>query len=167
MAPASIAAMLVVRGYPADVRLLRAVLLFKLGFWTGMLASAALMKRMFPSRGDAESDEVALVAILNGVELQSRAQEFRGGSMLSWLGGIAVDLREAQLAPGAKLDVRSLMGGIAIRVPPDWRIESGITSWGGGGAIGVPDPDSDDAPTLRLDGFTAFGGVAVGAKPAG
>ena len=149
------------------VRLLRALLLFKLGFWAGMLGSALLMKRLFPSRGDAESDEVNLVAILDGVELQSRAQEFRGGSMLSWLGGIAVDLREAQLAPGAKLDVRSLMGGIAIRVPPDWRIESGITSWGGGVAIGVPDPDSDDAPTLRLDGFTAFGGVAVGAKPAG
>jgi hypothetical protein len=73
--------MLVVRGYPADVRLRPAVLLFKLGFWT--------------------------------------------------------------------------------------RIESGITSWGGGGSIGVPDPDSNDAPTLRLEGFTAFGGVAVGAKPAG
>jgi hypothetical protein len=160
-------AMLVMRGYPADMRFLRAVLLFKLGFWAGMLASAALMKRVFPPRGDAESDEVALVAILNGVELESRAQAFRGGSLLSWLGGIAVDLRKAELAPDAHLDVRSLMGGIAIRVPPGWRIESGVKTLGGGVAIGVPEPESDDAPTLRLDGFTAFGGVAVGAKPAG
>jgi hypothetical protein len=159
--------MLVVRGYPADMRFLRAVLLFKLGFWAGMLASAALMKRVFPSRGDSESDEVALVAILNGVELESRAQAFRGGSMLSWLGGIAVDLRKAELAPDAHLDVRSLMGGIAIRVPPGWRIESDVKTLGGGVAIGVPEPESDEAPTLRLDGFTAFGGIAVGAKPAG
>ena len=114
--------MLVVRGYPADVRLLHAVLRFKLGFWTGMLAAGALMKRTFPSHGDAESDEVALVAILDGVAVKSRAQAFRGGSMFSWLGGIAVDLREAQFAPDA---------------------------------------------TLRLEGVSAFGGIAVGAKPAG
>jgi hypothetical protein len=30
----------------------------------------------------------------------------------------------------------------------------------------VPEPEDGDAPTLRLDGFTAFGGVAVGAKAA-
>ncbi len=159
--------MLVVRGYPADVRVLRAVLLFKVGFWTGMLASAALMKRMFPSRGDAESDEVALVAILDGVAVKSRAQAFRGGSMFSWLGGIAVDLREAQLAPDAHLDVRSLFGGIAIRVPPGWKIESDVKAIGGGVAVNAPEPGTDGSPTLRLEGFSAFGGVAVGAKPAG
>jgi hypothetical protein len=152
-------------GYAAAVRALRALLLFKLGFWAGSISSALLLKRAFPSRGDAESDELALVAILDGVELKSHAQAFRGGSMFTWLGGIAVDLREAQLAPGAHLDVRSILGGIAIRVPPGWRIESGVKAIGGGVAVGVPEPDSDDAPTLRLDGFSAFGGVAIGTKP--
>ena len=149
------------------MRLIRALFLFKLGFWAGIVrVGRRCMKRMFPSRGDAESDEVALVAILNGIELKSRAQAFRGGSMFSWLGGIAVDLREAQLAPDAHLDVRSLFGGIAIRVPVGWRVESNVKAIGGGVAIDVPEPESDDAPTLTLDGFTAFGGVAVGAKPA-
>lgn len=153
-------------GYAAGVRFLRGLLLFKLGFWAGMLTSAALLQRMFPSRGDEESDEVALVAILNGVALKSRAKAFRGGSMFSWLGGIAVDLREAELAPDAHLDVRSLFGGIALRVPPGWKVESAVKSIGGGVTVAVPEPESDAAPTLRLDGFTAFGGIAVGAKPA-
>jgi hypothetical protein len=148
------------------VRLLRGLLLFKLGFWAGMLASAALLKRVLPSHGDEESDEVALVAIMHGIELTSRSRAFRGGSMFSWLGGIAVDLREAELADDAHLDVHSAFGGIAIRVPAGWRIESNVKSLGGGVAIGVPEPDAADAPTLRLDGFTAFGGVAVGAKAA-
>jgi hypothetical protein len=156
--------MLDVPGYAAAVRVFRALLLFKLGFWTGSITSALLLKRAFPSRGDAESDEVALVAILDGVELKSRAQAFRGGSMFTWLGGIAVDLREAQLAPGAHLDVRSILGGIAIRVPPGWRVESDVKAIGGGAAVDVPDPESHDAPTLRIDGFSAFGGVAIGAK---
>jgi hypothetical protein len=148
------------------VRFLRAILWFELGFWAGTIASAALMKRMFPSRGDAESDDIALVAILDGIELTSRAQAFRGGSMFSWLGGIAVDLREAEIAPDAHLDVRSLFGGIAIRVPPGWRVESAVKAIGGGVAVNAPAPESDDAPTLRLDGFAALGGIAIGAKPA-
>jgi hypothetical protein len=148
------------------VRLLRGVLLFKLGFWAGMLASAALLKRMLPSQGDEQSDELALVAVTNGVELKSRSRAFRGGSLFSWLGGIAVDLRDVQLAGDAHLDVHSAFGGIAIRVPAGWRVESNVTSLGGGVAVDVPEPDAPDAPTLRLDGFTAFGGVAVGAKTA-
>jgi hypothetical protein len=156
--------MLVVPGYPAGVRLIRALLLFKLGFWAGMFASAALLKRALPSQGDEESNEVTLVAALNGIELKSRARAFRGGTMLSWLGGIAIDLREAQLAPNAHLDVHSAFGGIAIRVPTGWRVESNVKSLAGGVAVDVPEPDAEDAPTLRLDGFTAFGGIAVGAK---
>jgi hypothetical protein len=157
--------MLVAQGYAAEVRLLRALLLFKLGFWAGSVASALLLKRMYPSRGDAESDEVALVAILDGIELKSRAQSFRGGSMFTWLGGIAVDLRDAQLAPDAHLDVGSLFGGIAIRVPPEWRVEARVKTFGGGVAMKAAEPDSDHASTLRIDGFSAFGGIAVGAKP--
>jgi hypothetical protein len=158
--------MLDVQGYPGGMRFLRALLLFKLGFWAGIIASGVLLKRVLPSRGDADSDEIALVASLGGVELASRAQAFRGGTMLSWLGGIAVDLREARLAPDAHLDVRSVFGGIAIRVPPGWRVESDVKSLAGGVAVDVARPEADDAPTLTLDGFTAFGGVAVAAKPA-
>jgi hypothetical protein len=140
-------------------------LLFKLGFWAGMLASAAVLKRAFPSRGDEESDELRLVAILNGIELRSRARAFRGGSMFTWLGGIAVDLREAELAPDARLEVGSLFGGIAIRVPLGWKVESEVRSLAGGVAVDVPAPDDPDAPMLHLTGFSALGGIAVGAKP--
>ena len=147
------------------MRFLRGLLLFKLGFWAGSIASAQLVKRAFPSRGDEESDEVRLVAVLNGIELRSRAQAFRGGSMFTWLGGIAVDLSETRLAPDAHLDLVSLVGGIALRVPAGWRVESDMQSLGGGVAVDVPTPDADDAPTLRVTGFTAFGGIAVGVKP--
>ena len=154
------------REYAAEVRFVRALLLFKLGFWSGTIVSALLLKRVFPSRGDEESDEVALVAILGGVALKSRAQAFRGGSMFSWLGGIAVDLREAQLAPGAQLEVYSVLGGIAIRVPPEWRVETAVNALGGGVAVNAPAPESEDAPTIRINGFSALGGIAIGAKPA-
>ena len=153
------------RGYADGVRLLRALLLFKLGFWAGLLASAAALKRVLPSRGDADSDEVALVAILDGIELDSRATAFRGGSMLSWFGGIAVDLRGATLAPDARLRLNTLWGGIAIRVPPSWQVESTARALGGGVAIAPPRTQDPEAPRLEVDGFALLGGIAVGSKP--
>jgi hypothetical protein len=148
------------------VRLFRFLLVFKLGFWAGALGSAALLKRVLPSRGDADSDEVGLVAIFDGIELESRATAFRGGSMFTWFGGIAVDLRQATLAPDARLTLNTLWGGIALRVPPEWQIESTAKAIGGGVAIKPPKVEVPDAPRLTIDGFALLGGIAVGSKSA-
>lgn len=139
---------------------LRRILLFKLGALVGMIVAAAFFKRVVRSRGDEESDEFALVAILDGVELQSRSKAFRGGSMLAWFGGIDADLSEAELAPGARLTVHALFGGIDVTTPPGWRVESETKAvMGGIDARGSEDPD---APVLVLEGMAVFGGVDVG-----
>ena len=148
--------------------LVRRLLLFKLGALVGMIVAAAFFKRVVRSRGDAESDELALVAILDGVELESRARAFRGGSMLAWFGGIEADLSGAELAPGARLSVHALFGGIEVKTPATWRIESEAKAvMGGIDARGADDPD---APVLTLDGMAVFGGIEVrptGAPPRG
>ena len=41
--------------------------------------------------------------------------------MLAWFGGITVDLRDAELAPGASLTAHELFGGIDLQTPPRWR----------------------------------------------
>jgi hypothetical protein len=152
--------------YPASVRLLRSIGPAILGFWAGLMAAAAIMKRVLRSRGDAESDEVALVAIFDGIDLEGRASAFRGGSMLAWFGGISVDLRAAKLSSdGAHLDLHALNGGIAIQVPEGWRVRSTLRAVAGGVDVRAPEPEAADAPTLALDGFAVFGGVAVAAKP--
>jgi hypothetical protein len=149
------------------MRLLRAIGLTALGFWAGMMAAAVLVKRILRSRGDAESDEVALVAIFDGIDLESRATAFRGGSMFAWFGGISVDLSAAKLSPhGAHLDLHALNGGIAIKVPEGWRVRSSMRTVAGGVDAGAPEPDSADAPTLALDGFAALGGVSITVQPA-
>lgn len=146
------------------MRALRALFLFKLGFWAGTIAFAKVVKRLFPSRGDTGSNRLDLVAVLDGVALRSSAQAFRGGSAFAWLGGIALDLREAQLAENARLELGSVLGGIAVRVPPEWRVASDVRSFAGGVAVDVPAPAEHDAPTLHVSGFSVLGGIAVGAK---
>ena len=72
------------------MRTFRALTLTSIGFSAGMAAGAAVVRRAIPSRGDAESDEVGLVAIFDEIELESRATAFRGGSMFAWYGGVAL-----------------------------------------------------------------------------
>jgi len=146
------------------VRALRSALIFKLGVWAGIAAGAAFVRAAVPSRGDEDSDELSLVAVFDGIDLKSRAKAFKGGSMLAWFGGIAVDLRDAELVPDARLSVRTLFGGIAIKTPPTWRVESRVRALAGGVEARTPAQDDLSAPVLTVDGVAVFGGVAVGAQ---
>jgi hypothetical protein len=148
------------------MRLLKAFVIFELGAWVGTATSAALAKRAMPSRGDEESDEVALTAIFDGVNLKSRAQAFRGGSMFAWFGGVAVDLTEAKLAPDARLTIGALFGGVDVKVPPGWRIVSTGRAIAGGVADNVAVPEDPEAPTLVVESTAAFGGVSIRAATA-
>ena len=143
---------------------MRSLLTFKLGFWTGVAAAAVFARRAVPSTGDEESDELALVAVFDGIDLKSRSKAFRGGSMLAWFGGIAVDLREAELVPGARLSLRTLFGGIAVKTPPGWRVESKVNALLGGVDAKTPAQDDPDAPVLAVDGLAVLGGIAVGSS---
>jgi hypothetical protein len=145
------------------MRPIRALLLIVLGLLGGLAAAAAAVKRALPSEGDEESDELKLVAVLDGIDLTSRSTAFRGGSVLAWFGGISLDLREATLAPGASLTVHTVFGGVAVRVPPEWRVESTLTAVAGGVDTRAG-TESPDAPTLTVEGRALFGGIAVGAK---
>jgi hypothetical protein len=146
------------------MRLLRTLLIFKLGAWAGMASAAAFVKRAVPSRGDEDSDELSLVAVFDGIELKSRAKAFKGGSMLAWFGGIEVDLSDVELAPEARLSVHTLFGGIAIKTPPNWRVESNAQAIVGGVDTRTPAREDPDAPVLTLVGTAVFGGIAVDAE---
>jgi hypothetical protein len=143
------------------VRPVRAFGLLAIGAFAGFVGAAKLAKRALPSVGDPDSDEVALTAIFDGVDLRSNATAFRGGSALAWFGGIDLDLREAQLAPEARLSTSAIFGGVRVRVPSGWRVVSSLRARGGGVDVSGHQPDDPAAPVLVVEGIAAFGGVAV------
>ena len=137
--------------------------LVALGAIAGIAGAGAFLKHALLSMGDESSDEVALVAVLDGVEVKSRATAFRGGSVLAWMGGAVLDLREASLAPSAVLSVHSLLGGVVIRVPPGRRVESHLHALLGGIDVSRLDTAPSESPTLTLHGLALLGRIA--AKP--
>ena len=56
------------------------------------------------------------------------------------------------------------MGGIAIRTPATWRVESNVKTLAGGVDAGSPSEAEPDAPVLTLEGTVLLGGVSIGPK---
>jgi hypothetical protein len=81
---------------------------------------------------------------------------------LAWMGGISLDLREANLtAPVTDIYVFAMMGGVEIIVPPDVRLESEGFAIMGGFEDQLKEPASRDpnAPLIRVHGVAIMGGV--------
>jgi predicted membrane protein len=67
---------------------------------------------------------IQVTNILSGTDRRVNSHEFKGGDVHNVLGGTKIDLLEAKLAPGDwVLTVSTVLGGVEIFVPRDWRIE--------------------------------------------
>lgn len=135
--------------------------------WVGVeavlfVAGQILARRL--ARGDEDSDEFRVAAVVGGTRFRSRAHRLRAGAVMVWMGGVELDLRAATLdATGATLDVAATMGGVQIMVPATWEIDVDEHAVAGGVDVRVTDPDDlpDDAPTLHVRATARMGGVLV------
>jgi hypothetical protein len=108
------------------------------------------------------SQRIDAFALLGGVQRVSRATEFRGGSASAALGGCDIDLRQASMPEGgsAVLDTLAIMGGIEVRVPEDWSVETRGMAVLGGFEDKTRRP-LDDRRKLVITGLAVMGGVEV------
>lgn len=108
------------------------------------------------------SQRVDAFALLGGVHRVARTTEFLGGSASAALGGCDIDLREASMPDGgtAVLDTLALMGGIEVRVPEDWTVETRGMAVLGGFEDKTRRP-LDDRKKLVITGLAVMGGVEV------
>lgn len=82
-------------------------------------------RRTVAADGDSVIHAFAMMA---GVKRQSVSREFRGGDANAVMGGVELDLRNAQVAPGEDvlIDAFAMWGGIEMQVPPNWRIAGNV-----------------------------------------
>jgi hypothetical protein len=122
-----------------------------------------LLNRGRRSRAREEVNERQdVVAVLGAAETRNRSPHFRHANVSAVFGGATLDMRDAQLDPGATVDALALFGGVDVIVPPGWRVElGGLPIFGGyddktAGSVVPP-----DAPVLKVAATAIFGGVDV------
>jgi len=118
-----------------------------------------------PARADEDGAEDAAefddFAMLGAVKRSIRSSAFRGGSASAFMGGVDLDLSKSRMQGNrAVVNVFALMGGIVLRIPEDWAVESNVTALMGG----VEDktrPPVEPAGTLVLEGSAIMGGIEI------
>jgi hypothetical protein len=127
------------------------------GFWL------LLRRGQWGGEREQTSDRQDVVALLGASNTRSRAPHFRHANVSAVLGGATLDLRDAHLEPGARVDALALFGGVDVIVPEGWRVTlSGLPIFGGYEDKTRGDGRlSPDAPVLQVSATAIFGGVAV------
>jgi len=100
------------------------------------------------------------IAFWSGVERKVNTSNFRRADLTAIMGGIQIDFRNAAINGEAVVDLFVLMGGIDVRVPPDWNVTTQVVAVMGGVQDRSTGP-ADSPHRLVLRGFVLMGGVEV------
>ena len=135
------------------------------------LATGAPVPVTLDSFSPAPKLRERLVAIMLGVVRRGSWKIPRRLRVVAIMGGVELDLRQAELQPGVtEISAFVLMGGLVVRVPPGVRLETDGFAFMGGFEDRMHEPGiaRADAPVVRVTGVAIMGGVdaqilAVGA----
>ena len=126
-------------------------------------AAAARTAPLAPD--DARRERRWVVAIMGGEQRRGRWRPSRRTNAIAIMGGVDIDLREAELADGAEILAIPVMGAVTVTVPHGVSVEmSGFALMGGNSGPDdkvLPLPNS---PVVRVRAFSLMGGVVVERK---
>ena len=147
------------------LRVLRRVRPWLIG-WVAFHALVAAVGRLLAWRkdeGDESSTSIRRVLTHSGLELRPRNPALSRLRVDVAMAGAEIDLTALPRPEhGIDLTVRALMGGVAVRVPADWRVWwrfRGVGGMGGDGAV-QRTRDERDAD-VRIHAVAVFGGIGV------
>jgi hypothetical protein len=108
-----------------------------------------------------------LIAVLSGLDRRGRWRLGSDTVAVAFLGGIDLDLRDAEIeAAESQLTLHTVLGGADIKVPEGVDLEvGGFSLLGGKDVRGGTRPLGPGAPKLTIRAYTFLGGVSVTTKP--
>jgi hypothetical protein len=137
-------------------------------FWpmVFILAGLGLIFGSRRRRADTGVDGAAQVSsfcLLSGSDRKVNAADFRSADLTAIMGGCSLDLSQAGITSGpAEIEVFALMGGIDIKVPPHWSIESKVLPLFGAVSDETrPETAREGGPRLLIRGSAIMGGVEI------
>ncbi len=143
----------------------RKVLPWLLAWWSfqAVLAVGGRIVARRKNEGDESSTSIRRLQAVGGVQLRPTNRSLpRIRLGLAMAGGV-LDLTALPRVPGGiDVTVRAVMGGMAVQVPPGWRVWWQFQGIGGVGADGPVVRTRDEAGAdLRLHVVAVMGGLGI------
>jgi predicted membrane protein len=142
-------------GWPLRLSMLWPIALVVVGIT--VIQRALLRQQEGPG---VSNQNISEFAFWSGVQRRVNSSLFRRADLTAVMGGFELDFRQAAIHGDAVIDLFVFMGGVVIKVPPDWSVSNQSVAIMGG----VQDKSTgtgDSKHHLLLRGFVMMGGIEV------
>jgi len=107
-------------------------------------------------------DFVDATSVFGGVHKKIMSKNFKGGDIVTFMGGTEIDLTQADFTGTVRVDVTQIMGGTKIIVPAHWEVRSEVTALFAGFEDKRQQPIATNPDkVLIIDGTSIFGGIEL------
>jgi predicted membrane protein len=107
-------------------------------------------------------DRIDESTMFGSISKRVTTKSFKGGSISVIFGGAEIDLRSAQLAEeGAVLDISTIFGGVDIRIPESWMVQTRSSAVLGGVDAKYSNTEVNIGKRLVINASAIFGGVDI------
>ena len=120
-----------------------------------------LRPRLPREAGTDSSAVVHAFAMLGGTVHRITSPQFKGGDATAILGGVDIDLTDADVQGEAVIDAFAMWGGIDIKVPESWSVEIQGTPILGAVEDSRKRPNASPTKRLVIRGTAIMGGIEV------
>lgn len=110
----------------------------------------------------SSDDRIDESTMFGSISKRVTTKSFKGGSISVVFGAAEIDLRSAQLAEeGAVLDISTIFGGVEIRIPESWMVQTHSSAVLGGVDVKYSNTEVNIGKRLVINASAVFGGVEI------
>ncbi len=109
------------------------------------------------------AEYIDIHAVFGGVKKNILSKNFKGGEIVSFMGGTEINFMQADIQHPVVLEVNNVFGGTKLIIPSNWDLKNEVTAVFGG----IEDKRSfnnitpENNKTILLKGACVFGGIEI------
>lgn len=112
---------------------------------------------------NADEEYININSVFGGVKKFIVSKNFKGGSVVTFMGGAELNLQQADIQHPVILELNNVFGGTKLVVPSNWDVKNEVTAIFGGvddkrnPSTLTPEPGK----TVLIKGTSLFGGIEI------
>lgn len=136
-------------------------------YWNNIPPNAASSTNKFERYDQPLQDDNAeyldTQAIFGSIKKNILSKNFKGGEIVSFMGGTEINLMQADIQQSIVLEINNVFGGTKLIIPSNWDVKNEVTAVFGG----IEDKRTfdniipDSGKNILLKGACIFGGIEI------
>lgn len=114
-----------------------------------------------PNTASENGEYINVVAFFGGVKKNIQSKNFKGGEIVSFMGGSEINFMQADIQHPIELEVNNVFGGTKLIIPSNWDVKNEISAVFGGveDKRNINNSAPDTNKRIVLKGSCVFGGI--------